>query len=108
MEKKSYNNMYKAKAKAEADVETPAKIMEEASVPVEEAPKKEAKPARKKQKTGTVIGDLNLNLRKEPNGEIVGSFPPGTKVVIAEDANDEWYKITDPSEGYVMKKFIEA
>ena len=106
MEKKNYNNMYKPKAKADADAETPAKIMEEAA-PVEEPAKKEPKqPRAKKLKTGVVIGNLNLNVRKAPAGEVIGSLTPGTGIVIAEDLGD-WYRITDP-EGYVMKKFIEA
>ena len=107
MEKKNYNKMYKSNQKVDEDVVTPAEIMEE-KAPVEEPEKKkEVKPAKKKIKTGTVIGGLNLNVRAEPNGTIIGSLAPDTKVVIEEDLGD-WYRISDPSKGFVMKKFVEA
>ncbi len=107
MEKKNYNKMFQSNKKVDEDVATPAELMEDKAPEEEPEKKKEVKPAKKKTKTGTVIGDLNLNVRVEPNGTVIGSLTPSTKVVIEEDLGD-WYKISSPSSGYVMKKFIEA
>lgn len=120
MSPKNYSKMYNSDTKVDDVAATPAKIMEENTTPVEEPakekvtePKKETKKKastdteKKKVKDGVVTGDLNLNVRKEPNGEIIGFVSPGTKVVIKEDLGD-WYKISAPIDGFVMKKFIEA
>lgn len=114
MEKKNYNNMYKSKSLKEISEET-------ATAPVEELSKTEVEPTEveenvikmelpkpeveKIEKTGTVTGGLNLNVRKQPSGEIIGSVPSGTKVVIIND-RDDWYEISSPVAGFVMKKFV--
>lgn len=122
MPRKDYNKMYgEKKAKVEGDVLTPAKIMSEETTPVEEvvekkgdAPtekKKEVKADPKpkkvapKKRIGTVTGGLNLNVRKTPGGEVVGCAAPDSKVDIVGEEGD-WYKVSNPFDGYVMKKFI--
>ena len=118
MEKRSYNNMYKPKTLKE--------INEEVAAPVEELSKSEEAPAEevtdkveeevveeaakveepKVKKTGVVTGGLNLNVRKAPGAEIIKAIPTGTKVTIEDDSDAEWYKISEPVAGFVMKKFI--
>ena len=118
MNPKNYNAMYRSNKVDDADntkenfVEpAPVEVKEEDTIPVEklEEPikKEEPKPKKVKKKDGMVIGSLSLNIRKEPNGEIIGSAKPGSKVVIIDEVND-WYKIEDPANGFVMKKFIEV
>lgn len=55
---------------------------------------------------GTIIGGHSLNVRKQPNGEIINLLKEGSQVRIVDDSNPEWYKIDSP-EGYVMKKFVK-
>ena len=115
MEKKNYNNMYKSKSLKEITEEV-------ATAPVEELSKTETEPVeveekvikkelvvpkiKKEEKNGTVIGGLNLNVRKKPNGDILDAVPSGTKVVII-DEHDDWYEISSPIAGFVMKKFVQ-
>ena len=93
MARRNYENMYKELEKEENEEPT---IVEEIS--------------EKKKPTsyvGTVIGGITLNVRKQPNGEVVASLRDGEKVMIKDDSNPDWYKIDSP-EGYVMKKFIRV
>lgn len=54
-----------------------------------------------------VIGSLNLNVRKTPNGEIFTSLAPGANVKVLDISEDkEWYQIESPK-GFVMKKFTK-
>ena len=57
------------------------------------------------QRFGVVNCD-NLRLRKEPSldGDIIKLLPRGTEVIIIENANESFYKVSD---GYVMKKFVD-
>ena len=121
MEKRNYNNMYKSKTLKEineevatAPVEEPTNVVEE--TPIEEK-KEEVKAETKIDKkpevakaefSGVVTGGLNLNVRKSPNGDIVKTIPNGARVVIADkDSNNaDWYEISEPVKGFVMKKFI--
>ena len=48
-----------------------------------------------------------LNVRIAPNGDIVKVISNGDNVTIDSEDGD-WYKISVPYEGYVMKKFIEV
>lgn len=112
--------MYKSKTLKEINEEVAAAPVEEPTVVVEEAPveeikeevkiepKKEKKPEVAKTSIGGIVtGGLNLNVRKSPNGEIVKTIPNGTKVVIVDkDSNADWYGISEPVKGFVMKKFI--
>ena len=121
MEKRNYNSMYKSKTLKEineevasAPVEEPTDVVDKA--PIEEAvlkeePKKveeEKKPeVAKTEIAGVVTGGLNLNVRKAPNGDVVKTIPNGTRVVITdENSNADWYEISEPVKGFVMKKFI--
>lgn len=57
------------------------------------------------QRSGIVNCD-NLRLRKAPSldGDVIKLLPKGTEVIIIENANESFYKISD---GYVMKKFVD-
>ena len=48
-----------------------------------------------------------LNMRNTPNGNIVSSIPPGTKVEILENDIDGWTKVkVDNLEAYVCSRYI--
>lgn len=54
-----------------------------------------------------VIGSLNLNVRKKPNGEVFTSIVPGAQIKVLDISEDnEWYQIESPK-GFVMKKFTK-
>lgn len=91
----------------EAKAEEP-EVIEEA---VEEEKVEEIKaPVVKEQpkKVGRVTGGLSLNVRNTPNGEIMDVLSNGTQVTIKNEENEDWYEISDPVKGFVMKKFIEV
>ncbi len=59
---------------------------------------------------GTVICDL-LNLRKEPNGDVIGQLSKGTIVQIDIDEDDDvWGNAITASgmNGYVMLQYIRS
>lgn len=74
---------------------------------VREKVEKEETPEVKKSYTGRVIGGLKLNVRKEPNGDVISTLSDGDVVTIIDDTESEWYKIKSP-EGFVMKKFVQV
>lgn len=110
MARKSYDKMYEEKTEA-----TPAEEPIIESVKAE--PKvKTAKPAKKVKEVAedipaikpfmaTVTGGLNLNVRRNPGGEIVAVISNGAQVRVLDEVDDEWYRIESPK-GYVMKKYI--
>ncbi len=54
----------------------------------------------------TVKADL-LNMRKSPGGEIITRLPQGTKVVVLDNSDSTWYKISvNGQEGYVSGIYI--
>ena len=123
MEKRNYNSMYKSKTLKEINEEVATTPVEESTVVVDEAPIieepkekvviEETKVEKKRPEVakaaygGTVTGGLNLNVRKTPNGEIIKIIPNNSRVVIVDkDSNAEWYEISEPVKGFVMKKFI--
>lgn len=97
--RKNYNQMYKEENDTRDKEEMrEVKLQEEEEKPVEK------KPARKpKKKEGVVVGGT-LNIRSNPDGDIIGSLPNGEVVEILEEV-DGWYKI---DKGYVMAKFVEV
>ncbi len=107
MTRKSYDRMYREMdAKDyEKSIETPVteEVVEEKIPEIKEEVKEEKKPSF----IGTVIGGASLNVRKNPNGDIITSIKEGTQIVIVDESNTDWYKIESP-EGYVMKKFVKA
>ena len=107
MARKSYDRMYR-----EYDVkEFDNKVVAPKEEAVEKIPEKEdVKVEEKKSPSfiGTVIGGANLNVRNNPNGDIVSSIKEGAQVVIVDESNQDWYKIESPEKGYVMKKFVKA
>ena len=49
-----------------------------------------------------------LNLRAEPNGDILGSYPRGTKVTVLS-TNGAWSKVSvDGKTGYMMAKYLKV
>ena len=102
MGRKNYDKMYNSEG-AKSIQEKLDELKEEASEEIKEEPKKEVK---KTPSTGKVISG-SLNVRKAPGGQVIKVLNDGQKVQIAEEDGD-WYKISGPFEGYVMKKFIEV
>lgn len=106
MARKSYDRMYR-----EYDVKNYEKNIEKkVEEPVKEEKTEKVEDVKEEPKivTGTVIGGAALNVRKTPKGEVIRSINEGTQVVIVDDSDPEWYKISNPEEGYVMKKFVRA
>lgn len=98
--KKNYNQMYKE----ENDTRDKEEMKESKLYEEEEKPVEEKKPARKpRKKEGVVVGGT-LNIRNNPNGDIVGRLPSGEVIEILEE-KDGWYKI---DKGFVMTKFVEV
>lgn len=61
--------------------------------------------------TGTVIGDLKLNVREEPSlkGKVLCTIPVGAKAKIdTESSTNGWYKVQTKEgvNGFCMKKYI--
>ena len=55
-----------------------------------------------------VILRRGLNLRAEPNGDILGSYPRGTKVTVLS-TNGAWSKVSvDGKTGYMMAKYLKV
>lgn len=110
MAKTNYSRMYKAEEEVtEVPVETVKGTI------AEEIKKEETKKSAKKEKkatiptSGKVIGNASLNVRQKPalDADILTTLTPGTEITIA-DQSDEWYKISIPVNGFVMKKFVEV
>ena len=138
MSRNDYNRMYTRKdSRPEEDVQENKAIEEleqETNVDVEETEvdvtaepeleqeadpepvkKDEAKNTQKvkKEKTlpakGKVIGGASLNVRSNPltTAPIVTTITNGTEVTVEEDCAD-FYRISYPATGFVMKKYVEV
>lgn len=101
--RKNYNKMYDNKSEEPAVMTevTPDEVIE---TTVEDIVKENR--SKKAPSSGKVIGG-SLNVRIKPDGNVKKVIQDGTIVRITEDAGD-WYKISSPEDGYVMKKFIEV
>ncbi len=106
---KMYNNSFEEPEIVEDVVETveeaPVEEVEEVTEPepVKEEPVKvEAKKAR----IGRLYNTEKLNVRKAPGGEVVMIIDKKQTVTIENDADPEWFEISSPIKGFVMKKFI--
>ena len=110
MPRKNYDRMYKSYVEPVKENVKEEEIIPEAKEEIVNVePKKEVKEEKESSSfIGTVIGGASLNVRKNPNGEIITSIKNGAQVVIVDDSNPEWYKIESPEKGYVMKKFVQA
>lgn len=54
-----------------------------------------------------IIGNLNLNVRKKPMGEIFTSLAPGAQAKVLDiSEDDKWYQIESPN-GFIMKEFTK-
>ena len=98
--KKNYDKMYEPKEETKVE-ETKEEVVE---TQIEDIPL--PKSSKKKSKFGKVVGG-SLNVRNTPGGDIVKVISDGENVTIDSEDGD-WYKISVPVEGYVMKKFIEV
>lgn len=107
MARKNYDKMFEEKKTEAAPAEEP--VIEEAVASVPDVPVEESKKAESpitKPFMGEVIGGLNLNVRKTPNGEIFTTLSEGAQVKVLDNSVPEWYKIESP-DGFVMKRFIK-
>lgn len=115
--KRDYSKAYENKNKASVDpktdlnadsvVDTKVEEIESAPEPevVEEPKKKEAKIT--KPFMVEITGNLNLNVRRRPMGDIVTSLAPGAQAKVLDiTEDDEWYQIESPK-GFIMKKFTK-
>lgn len=106
---KAYDNANKEKELRtngfNADEIIPQAIAEEE---VKEEPKTEKKEkAVKLPFMVEIIGNLNLNVRKKPMGEIFTSLASGAQAKVLDISEDgEWYQIESPK-GFIMKKFTK-
>lgn len=101
---KNYNNMYNPENAPEEVKDQIAKV-EDLEQEVNDFKEEKIK----KTKEGKVIGGIQLNVRETPGGTIKTTIQDGTKVTIKSSfRDDEWFQITTPVEGYVMRKFIEV
>lgn len=101
--RKNYNKMYDNKSEEPVVMTevTPDEVIE---TTVEDIVKENR--SKKIPSSGKVIGG-SLNVRIKPNGNIKTVILEGSIVKIIEEDGD-WYKIASPTDGYVMKKFIEV
>lgn len=100
--RKNYNKMYDKKEETSVITEvTPDEVVETS---VEDLIKEQ----KNDSKVGKVIGEANLNVRQTPGGSVITTITPGTEVEIETEVNEDWYKISKPVVGHVMKKFIEV
>lgn len=75
------------------------------NITIEEPKKKEEKIT--KPFMVEITGNLNLNVRKKPMGDIITSLAPGAQARVLEASEDgEWYQIESPK-GYIMKKYTK-
>ena len=113
--KKDYSKMYDKKNNEEKIIKEDPVIVEEA--PVEEVKEEikheevESQPEKKEKVTkpfmAEITGNLNLNVRKNPMGDIITSLAPGAQAKVLEISEDgEWYQIESPK-GFIMKKFTK-
>lgn len=129
MSKTNYNKMYKNEevvteetpveevvTPSEEDVveesvteEAPVEevVAEEEPAPVEEPVKVEAPAPVANDVMGTVSGTALLNVRKTPGGEVATVLKEGDKVKIEDNTNPDWFEISSPVHGFVMKKYIK-
>lgn len=116
MAKTNYGKMYKAEEEVTEVPVEPAKGSIAEEIKKEEIKKEEIKKSNtKKEKknvipeSGKVIGNASLNVRQKPTMEsgVITTITPGTEISII-DQSDEWYKISIPVSGFVMKKFVEV
>ena len=101
--RKNYNKMYDNKSEEPAVMTevTPDEVIETTIEDIVKENKSKKVPSQ-----GKVIGG-SLNVRIKPNGSIKTVILEGSIVKIIEEDGD-WYKISSPTDGYVMKKFIEV
>lgn len=116
MSRRNYDQMYNKgfEEKKEQAIEpvveqkVESEEKEEKVEPVADTVREEVKEEKAKGPyKGKVIGGRRLNVRQNPNGNIVDSLADGEIVTIVDDSDQEWYKIKSP-EGFVKKEFIQV
>lgn len=104
MPRKNYDKMYNKSEEPVVTEVTPEEVVQtEVKDILEEIHKENVK---KFPIEGKVIGG-SLNVRIKPDGNVKNVLSNETIVKIVEETSD-WYKIAGPTDGYVMKKFIEV
>lgn len=78
---------------------------------------REEKEAAKKKPIETIHSETyarvrnidRLNVRKEPEGEVISAILRNSEVKVLDDPGESWIKIVTPSglEGWVMRQFVE-
>ena len=109
MNKKDYSKIStskkSSKSKKAEKVEEPKEVKEVVEEVVESVPEVV-------QPKEGIVNCNKLNVRIEPNkdGAVLTVISKGDAVKVLEDSNKEFYKviISNGSEGYCMKKFIEV
>lgn len=125
--KQNYNKIYDKKNNAPVEIKqegldlddaieteiTPEGVVEKTvkDVIVDSEVGKVEKPEKKDKVTKPfmieVIGNLNLNVRKTPMGEIFTSLAPGAQAKVLDISEDgKWYQIESPK-GFIMKEFTK-
>lgn len=114
--KKDYSKMYEKKNTAPVDTKNEDQEVVEAVIEeekeeskheevIKEEPRKDEKIT--KPFMVEITGNLNLNVRKNPMGDIITSLAPGAQARVLEASEDgEWYQIESPK-GFIMKKFTK-
>ena len=119
---KNYHKFYNEPAETEVEdvVEETVETSEEEIVepaeeaidePVVEEPVPEPEPqvvapVATKARIGRLYNTEKLNVRKAPGGEIAQVIDNKQTVTIIDDSNPDWFEISEPVKGFVMKKFI--
>ena len=85
--------------------ETPTLIEEPAvETKVEEVHLTETFPLK-----GKITGEPMVNLRSEPNGNVIAILQEGTAVDILGASTDDWMKVqANNKTGYVMSKYVKG
>ena len=108
--RKNYNEMYEPKEEVKKEEVKKEEVKkEEVKKEGEVVDELEITPTEvkgKKFKFGTVING-SLNVRRTPGGEVVNVIKNGENVTIESEEGD-WFKISVPYEGFVMKQFVEV
>ena len=111
MSRNDYNRMYRKERENEETLVSEEAVKDtvpkNAEVEKKEPVKKEKKVTYPKD--GKVIGGASLNVRSNPTpvSAISTTITSGTPVVIEAEAGD-FYNISRPVSGFVMKKFVEV
>jgi hypothetical protein len=87
-----------------------------ATVPVSAAPPAAALQTMTSSEQFLYVNDNNVNVRENPNGNVVQQLSRGDEVTVSEETvntytinnqTSKWYRITEPVEGWVFGAFLQ-